>query len=56
MRPNSDLLVDNSRRTQPKTTAFKGHTDEKNLEIYRDLALADVSTEYQEAMRTFPIR
>jgi integrase/recombinase XerD len=40
----------------PKLQLLSGHTDEKNLEIYRDLALADVSTEYQEAMRTFPIR
>jgi hypothetical protein len=24
--------------------------------IYRDLALADVSAEYEEAMRSFPVR
>jgi len=40
----------------PKLQLLSGHTDEKNLAIYRDLALADVSTEYQEAMRSFPIR
>jgi integrase/recombinase XerD len=40
----------------PKLQLLSGHADEKNLAIYRDLALADVSTEYQEAMRAFPIR
>ena len=30
--------------------------EEKNLAIYRDLALADVSAEYEEAMRSFPVR
>ncbi len=30
--------------------------DSKSLATYRDLALADVSPEYQEAMKAFPLR
>jgi integrase/recombinase XerD len=40
----------------PKLQLLSGHAEEKNLAIYRDLALADVSAEYEEAMRSFPIR
>jgi integrase/recombinase XerD len=40
----------------PKLQLLSGHTEEKNLAIYRDLALADVSDEYEAAMRSFPIR
>ena len=40
----------------PKLQLLSGHTEEKNLAIYRDLALADVSAEYEEAMRSFPVR
>ena len=40
----------------PKLQLLSGHTEEKSLAIYRDLALADVSPEYQEAMRAFPVR
>jgi len=40
----------------PKLQLLSGHTEEKNLAIYRDLALADVSAEYEEAMRGFLVR
>ena len=40
----------------PKLQLLSGHSTEKNLAIYRDLALADVVVEYEEAMRSFPIR
>jgi integrase/recombinase XerD len=40
----------------PKLQLLSGHADEKNLAIYRDLALTDVSAEYEEAMRSFPVR
>ena len=30
--------------------------EEKSLGIYRDLALSDVASEYEEAMRAFPVR
>jgi hypothetical protein len=32
---------------------ISGHTEEKSLAIYRDLASADVSNEYEEAMKSF---
>jgi hypothetical protein len=35
---------------------LSGHVEEKSLALYGDLALADVSPEYQEAMRAFSIR
>jgi integrase/recombinase XerD len=40
----------------PKLQLLSGHAEEKNLAIYRDLALADVSAEYEQAMRSFPVR
>jgi integrase/recombinase XerD len=40
----------------PKLQLLSGHAEEKSLAIYRDLALADVAGEYEEAMRTFPVR
>lgn len=40
----------------PKLQLLSGHADEKNLAIYRDLALTDVSAEYEEAMQSFPVR
>lgn len=40
----------------PKLQLLSGHAEEKSLAVYRDLALADVSPEYQEAMRAFPVR
>jgi integrase/recombinase XerD len=40
----------------PKLQLLSGHSEEKSLAIYRDLALADVAAEYESAMRTFPIR
>ena len=40
----------------PKLQLLSGHSEEKSLAIDRDLALADVSPEYQEAMRAFPVR
>jgi hypothetical protein len=35
---------------------LSGHSEEKSLAIYRDLALADVADEYEAAMRTFLVR
>jgi hypothetical protein len=40
----------------PKLQLLSGHAEENSLAIYRDLALADVSDEYEQAMRSFPIR
>jgi integrase/recombinase XerD len=40
----------------PKLQLLSGHTEEKSLAIYRDLALSDVAGEYEEAMRAFPVR
>ena len=40
----------------PKLQLLSGHAEEKSLAIYRDLALTDVSAEYEEAMKTFPVR
>jgi integrase/recombinase XerD len=40
----------------PKLQLLSGHAEEKSLAIYRDLALADVSDEYEQAMRSFPVR
>jgi len=40
----------------PKLQLLSGHSAENNLVIYRDLALSDVADEYEEAMKSFPIR
>jgi integrase/recombinase XerD len=40
----------------PKLQLLSGHAEEKSLAIYRDLALADIAGEYEEAMRAFPVR
>jgi integrase/recombinase XerD len=40
----------------PKLQLISGHAEEKSLAIYRDLALADVAGEYEEAMKAFPVR
>jgi hypothetical protein len=40
----------------PKLQVLSRHADEKSLGLYRDLALADVSAEYEAAMRSFPVR
>jgi integrase/recombinase XerD len=40
----------------PKLQLLSGHSEEKSLAIYRDLALSDVAGEYEEAMKSFPIR
>jgi site-specific recombinase XerD len=40
----------------PKLQLLSGHAEEKSLAIYRDLALADVSADYEQAMRSFPVR
>jgi hypothetical protein len=40
----------------PKLQLLSGHAEEKSLSMYRDLALADASAEYEEAMRSFPVR
>jgi integrase/recombinase XerD len=39
-----------------KLQLLSGHSEEKSLAIYRDLALADVAADYEAAMRTFPVR
>jgi integrase/recombinase XerD len=39
----------------PKLQLLSGHAGEKCLAMYRDLALADVSAEYEGAMRSFPV-
>ena len=40
----------------PKLQLLSGHAEERNLALYRDLALADVSAEYEQAMLSFPVR
>ncbi len=40
----------------PKIQLLSGHSEEKNLAIYRDLALKDVAEEYEQAMKSFPIK
>ena len=40
----------------PKLQLLSGHTTEQSLAVYRDLGLADVAGEYEEAMKTFPVR
>lgn len=40
----------------PKLQLLSGHSEEKSLAIYRDLALADVAEEYETAMQMFPVR
>jgi integrase/recombinase XerD len=35
---------------------LSGHTEEQSLVRYRELALSDVSDEYEAAMQTFPVR
>lgn len=40
----------------PKLQLLSGHSTESNLAIYRDLALSDVADEYEEVMKSFPIR
>ncbi len=40
----------------PKLQLLSGHSTEQSLAVYRDLSLADVAEEYEEAMKTFPIR
>lgn len=40
----------------PKLQLLSGHSEEKSLAIYQDLALADVAEEYESAMQMFPVR
>lgn len=40
----------------PKLQLLSGHSEEKSLAIYRDMALADVAEEYESAMQMFPVR
>jgi site-specific recombinase XerD len=40
----------------PKLQLLSGHAEERNLARYRDLALVDVSAEYEQAMQSFPVR
>jgi hypothetical protein len=53
--------IDRSRDSHRENPPFmqrlpRGHAEEKSLALYRDLALADVSTEYEAAMQSFPVR
>jgi len=40
----------------PKLQLLSGHSEEKSLAIYQDLALSDVAKEYEQAMKDFPIQ
>jgi integrase/recombinase XerD len=40
----------------PKLQLLSGHTMEQSLAVYRELSLSDVADEYEQAMRTFPVR
>ena len=40
----------------PKLQLMSGHSQEKSLAVYRDLALSDVAQEYQQAMKDFPVQ
>jgi len=42
--------------TSAKLQVLSGHSDERSLAIYRDLALADITDEYEEAMESFPVQ
>ena len=50
----SDVLGQGDLRYRAVT--LSGHAEERNLAIYRELALADVSAEYEQAMQSFPVR
>jgi integrase/recombinase XerD len=39
-----------------KLQLISGHKDRKSLAIYQGISLADVSSEYQEVMKNFPIK
>lgn len=39
-----------------KLQLLSGHSEEKSLAIYQDLALSDVAEEYEEALKSFPVR
>lgn len=40
----------------PKLQLLSGHSEEKSLAIYQDLALSDVAEEYESAMNDFPLK
>jgi|SRR5215471_2645586 len=40
----------------PKLQLLSGHAAEQSLAVYRVLTLSDVAAEYEEAMKTFPVR
>jgi integrase/recombinase XerD len=40
----------------PKLQLLSGHSAEQSLAVYRELSLSDVADEYEQAMRTFPVR
>lgn len=42
--------------TDVKLQLISGHKDRKSLAIYQGISLADVSSEYQEVMKNFPIK
>ena len=35
---------------------LSGHSQEQSLALYRDLALSDVAGEYEQAMKSFPVK
>jgi len=39
----------------PKLQLLSGHSEEQSLAIYRDLSLSDVASEYEQAMKSFPV-
>ena len=54
--PSDHHLPYAQRHYHPKLRLLSGHSEEKSLAIYRDLALANVAGDYETASRTFPIR
>jgi hypothetical protein len=55
IRSNNPTSSNNNLLTLPKLQLLSGHAEEKSLAMYRDLALADVSAEYEAAMQLFPV-
>lgn len=39
-----------------KIQIISGHADRRSLEIYQNLSLADVQTDYQSAMKNYPVK
>jgi hypothetical protein len=55
IRSNNPTSSNNNLLTLPKLQLLSGHAEEKSLALYRDLALADVSAEYEAAMQLCPV-